>query len=61
MNRFVLFDLDNTLVDSLHLKPLRDARRWPSVYAQIKTVTLFHGIVEMWTKLRALNLCMANR
>ena len=25
MNRFVLLDLDNTLVDSLHLKPLRDA------------------------------------
>ena len=52
MTAFVLFDLDNTLVDSLHLKPLRDARRWPAVYAQIKTVTLFEGIVPMWQSLR---------
>ena len=28
-SQFIVFDLDNTLVDSLHLKSLRDARRWP--------------------------------
>ena len=27
MSRFMLFDLDNTLVDTLHLKPLRDGGR----------------------------------
>ena len=32
---FVLFDLDNTVVDSAHLKPLRDQRRWAEVYQQI--------------------------
>lgn len=56
MNRFVLFDLDNTLVDSLHLKPLRDARRWSAVYQQINTVKLFDGIAQMWADLRALNM-----
>ena len=48
MNRFVLFDLDNTLVDSLHLKPLRDARRWSEVYARISSVGLFGGIADAW-------------
>jgi len=51
-DRFVLFDLDNTLVDSLHLKPLRDARRWSEVYALISSVNLFDGIAEMWQTLQ---------
>lgn len=49
---FVLFDLDNTLVDSLHLKELRDRRSWPPVYAQIPTVPLFVGVAEVWEELR---------
>jgi phosphoglycolate phosphatase-like HAD superfamily hydrolase len=49
---FVLFDLDNTLVDSLHLKKLRDRRSWPAVYAQIPTVHLFDGVAELWEELR---------
>jgi phosphoglycolate phosphatase-like HAD superfamily hydrolase len=48
---FVLFDLDNTLVDSLHLKTLRDRRSWPAVYAQIPTVHLFEGVAEVWEEL----------
>jgi phosphoglycolate phosphatase-like HAD superfamily hydrolase len=52
MSRFVLFDLDNTLVDSLHLKPLRDKRTWPAVYAKIPTIKLFDGIADVWTELR---------
>ena len=52
MSRFVLFDLDNTLVDSLHLKPLRDARHWSSVYAQVSTVSAFDGIDDLWRELR---------
>ena len=52
MSRFVLFDLDNTLVDSLHLKPLRDARHWSSVYAQVSTVSAFDGIDDLWNELR---------
>ena len=56
MMTFVLFDLDNTLVDSLHLKALRDARRWPAVYTQIKTVKLFDGVAQAWTELRSLSV-----
>ena len=52
-DRFVLFDLDNTLVDSHHLKSLRDARRWSAVYARIDTLTLFDGINDVWATLRA--------
>lgn len=52
MMAFVLFDLDNTLVDSLHLKALRDSGSWPAVYAKVNTVALFGGIAEMWQALR---------
>ena len=47
MTRFFLFDLDNTLVDSLHLKPLRDARRWRDVYDRIEGVSTFAGVGEV--------------
>lgn len=52
MNRFLLFDLDNTLVDSHFLKPLRDARRWPAVYERIEAVSAFPGIDDVWHALR---------
>ena len=51
-DHFVLFDLDNTLVDSLHLKPLRDARRWSEVYARISSIKVFDGISATWLALR---------
>ena len=56
MKKFVLFDLDNTVVDSLHLKPLRDQRRWEDVYSKIETVKLFEGIIELWAALRSLKV-----
>lgn len=52
MIRFLLFDLDNTLVDSLHLKPLRDARRWREVFQRIESVSTFAGISEVWRSLK---------
>jgi phosphoglycolate phosphatase-like HAD superfamily hydrolase len=52
MSTFVFFDLDNTLVDSLHLKPLRNQRRWADVYRRIQTVAVFDGIPEVWRQLR---------
>jgi phosphoglycolate phosphatase-like HAD superfamily hydrolase len=59
MTGFVLFDLDNTLVDSLHVKPLRDARRWPEVYPRIATFKSFEGIAEVWSQLRERGLHLA--
>jgi phosphoglycolate phosphatase-like HAD superfamily hydrolase len=52
VSAFVLFDLDNTLVDSLHLKALRDQRSWQAVYAKVHIVRLFDGIAEVWAELR---------
>lgn len=49
---FAIFDLDNTLVDSLHLKPLRDRRDWAAVYARIPRLTLFDGVRDTWDALR---------
>jgi len=59
MKKFVLFDLDNTLVDSLHLKPLRDQRRWVDIYPRIDTVRPFDGVPEVWTQLRRRKLHLA--
>jgi phosphoglycolate phosphatase-like HAD superfamily hydrolase len=59
MKKFVVFDLDNTLVDSLHLKPLRDRRQWANVYSSIQTVEPFEGITELWTRLRDRGLHLA--
>ena len=50
---FVLFDLDNTVVDAAHLKPLRDQRRWAEVYQQIATIAVFAGIRDLWRRLQA--------
>jgi HAD superfamily hydrolase (TIGR01549 family) len=52
VNPFVLFDLDNTLVDTLQLKKLRDGRRWPEVYASLDKIQLFEGIYAVWQKLK---------
>jgi phosphoglycolate phosphatase-like HAD superfamily hydrolase len=52
MSRFVLFDLDNTLVDSVHLKALRNKRAWSAVYARIGSIALFDGIGDVWAQLR---------
>ncbi len=43
----MLFDLDGTLVQSVRLKPLRDARRWQAVYALFSLSELLPGTREM--------------
>jgi len=52
MINFVLFDLDNTLVDSTHLKSLRNARTWREVYRRIESIELFDGVLNMWKALQ---------
>ena len=56
---FVIFDLDNTLVDSLHLKSLRDARRWAEVYRAVPEVRAFAGIRDAWRALRQRGVYLA--
>lgn len=42
----IIFDLDQTLVNSSSAASLRDRRAWPLVYEEIKKFTLYEGIKE---------------
>ena len=42
--RGVVFDLDDTLVDTSALKPMRDARRWKDAVRNLSATMVFDGI-----------------
>ncbi|MGE3752793.1 MAG: HAD family hydrolase [Planctomycetota bacterium] len=48
----VIFDVDQTLVDSTSAAAARQRRDWPSVYRQIHRVAVFAGMVDLWERLR---------
>jgi len=43
----VLFDLDQTLVDTSIAEPLRQARRWSKVYEMIPKMSPYKGIAQL--------------
>jgi haloacid dehalogenase superfamily, subfamily IA, variant 3 with third motif having DD or ED/haloacid dehalogenase superfamily, subfamily IA, variant 1 with third motif having Dx(3-4)D or Dx(3-4)E len=45
--RAILFDLDQTLVDSRHIEHLRRSRQWSIVYQKIPTILAYDGINEV--------------
>ncbi len=47
----VIFDLDQTLIESERAKPLRNARRWADVYKLIPELRPYDGITELIFKL----------
>jgi HAD superfamily hydrolase (TIGR01509 family) len=47
----VILDLDQTLVDSQRLEPLRRRRRWREVYSRIPTLSPFKGVPELLSDL----------
>jgi len=55
----VIFDLDQTLVDSSALEAFRRAQLWDAVLSQLGQVTLYEGIAELWQQCRAANLRIA--
>lgn len=55
----VIFDLDQTLVDSWSIKAFRDKRDWPSVFSRIDEVRVYPGISEMLTHLKQRNISVA--
>lgn len=55
----IIFDLDQTLIDSKFLEPLREERRWPTIYAKIPQIKKFDGIEQIFTYLRETNIPMA--
>jgi len=53
MNPAVIFDLDQTLVDTRHIASLRKDRNWSSVYREIKGLKTYHEIDYIFEKLQA--------
>jgi HAD superfamily hydrolase (TIGR01662 family) len=43
----IIFDLDQTLVDSRHIEHLRRSRQWSIVYQKIPTILAYDGINEV--------------
>lgn len=48
----IIFDLDQTLIDSLSIKQLRDNRQWKLVYTKIPQLYPYKGINELLKKLK---------
>lgn len=48
----VIFDFDQTLVDTSSLAALRSARRWPEVNRRIRRLSPYPGITELLEDLR---------
>lgn len=49
----VLFDLDQTLIDSREAEPLRRARKWSVVYRMVSRLSPYPGISELIARLRS--------
>lgn len=47
----IIFDLDQTLIDSSSVKLLRDRRKWNEVYPKIPQLLPYEGITELLQKL----------
>src|SRR3954469_6989045 len=47
----VLFDLDQTLIDSRAVEHLRDRRQWHAIYPQIPNLPPYPGIPELLSEL----------
>ena len=48
----IIFDLDQTLIDSYSIKHLRDSRQWKLVYSKIPTIYPFEGIDYLLSTLK---------
>lgn len=56
MIKFVIFDLDQTLVDSSCAEAERDNRNWANVYSKISEMYLFDGILDILEYLKENNI-----
>lgn len=59
MKDAVIFDLDQTLVDSRHLAPYRSAGDWATVMTNVHAVRVYPGIGEMLQEVRRLGYRIA--
>lgn len=56
MIRHIIFDLDQTLIDTSSLKEFRDNRDWRNVYLNIKKTEIYDGMVELLEYLELNNI-----
>jgi len=54
----LIFDLDQTLVDTSIVADLRSQRRWPAVYPRIPETIIYPGILQLLTDLKTLKVPM---
>ena len=47
MPMLVIFDLDQTLIDSQHIEHLRKSRNWSAIYKKIPTITAYNRIDDV--------------
>jgi len=47
----IIFDFDQTLVDTSSVEPLRAARRWKDLMAQAPKLRVYDGVAELLTAL----------
>lgn len=57
--RFIIFDLDLTLVDSSMLESLRNSRQWQEVYKRIGETRLYDGLKAVFDRIRERGLRVA--
>lgn len=50
--KYIIFDLDLTLVDTSNLEDARKSRNWSLVYSLIPTTTLYPGIDRVFSYIR---------
>jgi len=55
----LIFDLDQTLIESRHIEHLRRTRQWSIVYQKIPTILAYDGINEVLSITRDMNIKLA--
>lgn len=56
MKRFVIFDLDLTLVDTTLAEPYRSKRDWNGAYAVLFQCTVYDGLEQVFNVIRKYNI-----
>ncbi len=51
MKKGIIFDLDQTLIDSSKIEPLRKAGKWRDVYQNLPLTVAYDGVLEMLSEL----------
>lgn len=56
--RGMIFDLDDTLVDTSALRAFREAKEWKKAVLQVEKTRLFDGMMEMLNECKAKNIAV---